>query len=75
MQIGKIGDGISEIDEPTLVSPSFEGLRFGYREDEVGGSLPGLERRAKVGPKLFLRTKDELNLLATVLLERRNDLP
>jgi hypothetical protein len=50
-------------------------LRLGYREDEVGGSPPGLERRHKVGPKFFLRTKDQLDLLTAILLERRDDLP
>ena len=70
-----MADGFREIDEPTLVGPSFEGLRFGHREDEVGGSPPGLERRHKVGPKFFLRTKDQLDLLAAILLERRDDLP
>ena len=74
-QIGKVADGVREIDEPTLVGPLFVGLGLNYREDEVGGTPPGLERGHKVGHKFFLRTKDELDLLAAILLEGRDDLP
>ena len=74
-QVRKVADSVGEVHEPTLVGPTFVRLGINYREDEVGGAPPGLDRGHKVSHQLLLRTKDELDLLAAALLERRDDLP
>ena len=74
-QVGKVADGVREVDEPTLVGPLLIGLGISDREDEVRDQPPGLERGHEVGHNCFLRIKDELDLLAAVLLEGGDDLP
>jgi hypothetical protein len=46
-----------------------------HGEEEVGRTPSGLDQSQCLVDKLLVRVEDELDLLPTVLLERRNDLP
>ena len=70
-----MADSGRKIDEPTFVGPSFGLWDINHREDEVWGAPPGFERSQEVGQKLLLHIKDELNLLAGLLLEGGHDFP
>ena len=69
-----MADGVGEIDQSTLVGPLLVVLGVDYAEGEVG-RLPGLDRRYELVRKLLFGMEDELDLLARLLLEGRDDLP
>ena len=69
-----MADGVGEIDQAPLVGPLLVVLGVDDAEGEVGRPA-GLDRRYELVRKLLLGMEDELDLLARLLLEGRDDLP
>jgi hypothetical protein len=73
-QVRKVADSVSEVDEPAIIGPLLVVLGVGDAEDVVR-RLSGLDRCHHLVRKLLLGMENELDLLAGLFLEGRDDLP
>jgi pimeloyl-ACP methyl ester carboxylesterase len=72
-EVREVADGVGKIDQVPLLGPLLVVVGVDDAEGEVGRPA-GLDRRHDLVRKLLLGMKDELDTLAGLLLEGRNDL-